>query len=175
MTDRPLTVVEVQAAVRRLVGLPLNSSVRAADLEMFDFGRIRAWVDKHGRDRTSGDVSLHVQGPWRIVDGDRIIVGYYDMRDPPAGVPRDGWDPSEARATHRDELLGAYFLDRMNPRIVAAATAQPSGDLRIDLDDGTALEILPMSTADDDEFWRLFDRDGPHLVVGASGMRRVGD
>ena len=172
---RSMTIDEVQDSVDRLVGMPLNRSNRAVDMEMFDFGELRPEEDQHGHEYLSGDTALHVQAPWRIIDGDRIVVGYNDVWDPPSGVSREGFDPSEGHPSHRDELLGAWFADRPTPRIVVAATAHPRGDLRVDLDDGTALEILPMSVSDDDEFWRIFERRGPHVVVGTRGMHRQGD
>jgi hypothetical protein len=172
---RPMSIAEVQESVSRLVGMPLNGSSRAVDMEMFDFGDLRPHEDRHGREYLRGDTALHVQAPWRIVDGDRIVLGYNDYWDPPSGVSREGFDPSEGHPSRRDELLAAWFADRPTQRLVAAATAHPSGDLRIDFDDGTAIEILPMSIADDDEFWRLFERWGPHIVVGGRGMERSGD
>jgi L-threonylcarbamoyladenylate synthase len=172
---RQITIAEVQATLDRLIGMPLNSSNRAVDMEMFDFGKVQPQEDRRGREYLGGDTALHVQAFWRIVHGDRIVVGYRDLWDPPSGGSREGFDPSEGHRSHRDELLEAWFADRSTPRIVVAAMAQPSGDLRIDLDDGSALEILPMSVADEDEFWRLFDRGGPHVVVGGSGMERSGD
>ena len=175
MPPRPMTLADVQQVVQRLVGLPLNSSSRAVDMEMFDFGQLQLWVTRRGLDRMMGTTALHVQAPWRIVDGGRIVVGDRDVWDPPPGRSRDGFDPSEGDTSHRDELLRGWFGDRTTPRIVVAATADASGDLRIHLDDGATLEILPTSISDDDEYWRLFDRGDPHVVVGGRGMHRQGD
>jgi hypothetical protein len=98
----------------------------------------------------------------------RIVVGYRDTRDPPTGVSTDGWDPGEARVTHRDELLAA-FLDRPTALRVTGASTSLTGDLRLIFDDGSALEILPDSAALDDEHWRLLRPDGSHVVVGGDG------
>jgi hypothetical protein len=179
MTARPVTHAEVQAIVAGLAGLPFHGSNprRAVDMEMFNFGPLKEWVDKRGRARTSGDVWLHVQASWRILQRGRIVVGYRDMRDPPDGVSTEGWDPNEGAAmTRRDELREAFQAERStNPRTVRAAVADATGDLRITFDDDAELQVLPDSVAPDDEYWRLLTGDGPHLVVGGNGAEVVGD
>jgi hypothetical protein len=175
MTVRPVSQAEVDAAVAELVGLTFNGSSRAVDMEMFHFGAQGTRVDTKSRVRMTGGLALHVQSGWRIVEGDRIVVGYDDWRDPPDGVELEGWDPSEARKNRRDELIEAWFLDRVSPRIVVGAAAHPSGDLQIDLDDETALEIVPVSTLDDDELWRIFVPNGPHVVVQGARAYWTGD
>jgi hypothetical protein len=145
---------EVAKAVAELVGLPYLGSSRALDMEMFGFGTLQEGTGRRGRPTVRPSYALHVQAPWRIVVDDRIVVGYSDWRDPPAGVSTDGWDPNEASLTHRDELL-AVFLDRPPSRRVAAASTALTGDLRLNLDDGSALEVVADSAALDDEHWRL--------------------
>jgi hypothetical protein len=98
------------------------------------------------------------------------------MRDPPTGVSVDGWDPNQATVTRRDELREAFQAERAtDPRVITAAVADPTGDLRITFDDGAELQVLPDSIAPDDEYWRLFSGEGPHLVVGGNGAEQVGD
>jgi hypothetical protein len=178
VTARTVSQAEIQATVARLIGLPFHGSHprRAVDMEIFDFGPLHDWVDKRGRARSSGDVALHVQAPWRIVHRGRILMGYRDMRDPPTGVSTEGWDPNDAARTRRDELREAFQAEReANPRVVTAAVADRIGDLRITFDDGAELQVLPDSIAPDDEYWRLFWDDGPHLVVGGEGAEVVGE
>jgi hypothetical protein len=178
MTARPVTHAEVQAVVAGLVGLPFHGSHprRAMDMEMFDFGPLIERVNRRGQGGTSGDVWLHVQATWRILDHGRIVVGYRDMRDPPTGVSTEGWDPNETTWTRRDELVEAFYAERAsNPRVITAVVADPTGDLRITFDDGAELQVLPDSIAVDDEYWRLFTGHGPHLVVGGAGPEIVGD
>jgi len=154
--------------VADLVGLPCLGSSRALDMEMFGFGTPQEGTGRRGRPIVRPSFALNVQAPWRIVLDDRIIVGYRDMRDPPTGVSTDGWDPSEARLAHRDELLAA-FLDRPTALRVTGVSTSLAGDLRLILDDGSTLEILPDSAALDDEHWRLLGPDGSHVVVGGDG------
>jgi hypothetical protein len=177
MTARPINHADVEAAVARLIGLTFQESHprRAVDMEIFNFGPLHEWIDKHGRSRSTGDIWLHVQAPWRIVSRDRIVVGYGDYWDPPIGVEAEGFDPSNAPRNRRDELVAAFHAERLTPRSVSDVEARTTGDLCITFDDGSRLEIQPDSIGPRDEYWRLFASGGPHLVVGALGAEEQGD
>ena len=177
MPQRPLRFADVEAAVATLIGLPLQDTQprRAADMAMFNFGPLREWVDKYGRPRKSGDVWLHVQASWRMIVGVRIVVGSGDYWDPPSGVDPNDFDPREARVNRQDELVAAFHVDRSAPRSVASVETHPTGDLRITFDDASRLEIQPDSIGPRDEYWRLFLKGGPHLVVGTLGAEEQGD
>jgi len=155
----------IEAVLADLIGLQMTEHHRAADLEMLHFGR-----------GNRSEYALHVQCPWRLQRSGSLVVGYRDMRDPPAGVSFDGWDPDEAKVTGRDELLGAFFAEReAQPRVIVEVEASDVGDVRITFDDGSVLVIFPDSTAIDDEYWRLLrlGNDGEHYVVGGNGFERV--
>jgi hypothetical protein len=153
---------EIEATLAELVGMALIETHRAADMEMFTFGR------SHHR-----DLALHVQCPWRIEHSGAVVVGYRDMRDPPTGMPVEGFDPNEAKLTRRDELLQA-FMSETNGRLrhVVGISATDAGDLRLGFDEGSALSIFPDSGAADDEYWRLLRLapGGDHYVVGGHGF-----
>jgi hypothetical protein len=153
---------EIQAVLAELVGMALIETHRAADMQMFTFGR-------DGDDQ----MDLHVQCPWRVESSAGLIVGYRDMRDPPAGVPSDRFDPNEATLTRRDELLNDLMsATRERPRRVVGTIATESADVRIEFDDGLTLSIFPDSVAVDDEYWRLMrlTPGGDHYVVGGDGF-----
>src|SRR2546426_9478892 len=103
----------IEDALSVLIGMQLVESSRAADMETFDF---------EGHDKS--EYGLHVQCPWRIVRSGRIVVGYRDMRDPPDGVPAEGFNPNEAKLTHRDELVQTFHSERQTrPRLRVAVSA----------------------------------------------------
>ncbi len=56
----PTTEERVQQELRKLVGLELTATARAADLRGFHFGELRPY-----RGRTVGEFALHVQCAWR--------------------------------------------------------------------------------------------------------------
>jgi len=159
---------DVAAAVAVLVGQPFVPGARAVDMEMFEFGVPRPRTDRKGRTRISGDYALHVQAPWRIVAGQKIVVGYFDHWEPPNGVDPEAFDSREAKRTLRDDLLDAYHAERADPlRTVAAVQADATGDLTIVMDDGSRLEIRPSGTTV--EYWRLLRPDGSHVVLEHDG------
>jgi excisionase family DNA binding protein len=161
---------EIEAMLALLNGTQLVESGRAVDMEMFQFSG-------------TNDLSyaLHIQCPWRIQRSGRLVVGYRDMRDPPAGLPNEGFDPNEG-VTRRDELLQAFFAERATrPRLVVEVTATEFGDVRLVLDDRSVLEIFPDSVASDDEYWRLLLRpsggdhfvSGDHFVMSGEGLEHL--
>ena len=153
---------EIQAVLADLVGMALIDTHRAADMQMFTFGRDR-----------DGQIDLHVQCPWRVESSAGLVVGYRDMRDPPTGAPLDGFDPNVAPLTRRDELLGDLISStRERPRRVVGTVATESADVRLEFDDGFTLSIFPDSVAVDDEYWRLIrlTPGGDHYVVGGDGF-----
>jgi hypothetical protein len=165
MPSTPITIEEVRTFVAMLVGLPFNRGMRALDMEMFEFGEAKPWIDKFGRDRMNGDVQLHVQASWRIVQGDRIVTGYSDYADPPDGTELEGFN-RETSQTRRDALLDTFHAERTDPRrSVQTVDVRPTGDLTITIDDGSRLEVRPDSTGIEDEYWRLFARGYPRAVV----------
>jgi hypothetical protein len=52
---------QIQEALEVLIGQPLWSSGRAADLEWFQFGARKTVQDSRGQDREVGGFALHVQ------------------------------------------------------------------------------------------------------------------
>jgi len=162
---------QIEHALRVLLGKAMTGSGRAADMEMFHFGKVVEAVGPHGRVRQRSELSIHVQSPWRIVRSGQIVVGYRDMRDPPDGGPALGFDPNEAMATRRDELLRRFHEEvPSRPRIVIACAATSAGDVRLAFDDDSALEIFPDSTAVDDEYWRLLGPNEEHIVMASTGL-----
>lgn len=172
MGSDPRDPASVQAIVAMLLGEPLSGTFRAADMEMFGFGEQVAFVDRFGRDRTTGEYRLHVQSVWRIVRDGRIVVGYEDMPFAPAGVPADGFDANEARRNRRDELMDRFLAEStLDARTVVAVEASELGDIRLDFAGGSRLEVFPAGENAEIEHWRLLIPDGSHAVMSGEGMR----
>ena len=123
------------------------------------------------------EFSLHVQCSWRIVRDGSIVAGYTDWWFPPAGVSEDGWVARDAPRSHQDELMETFIAHGDEAHLVTTATGASTGDLRIWLNDGCLLEVIPDSATQvseglEDEYWRLIRRhhDGRHFVVTAHGI-----
>lgn len=156
-----------------LVGKPLVSCSRAVDMEMFLFGRPVKAIGRGGRAYLDFEYRLHVQSAWRIAGNGRIVVGYTDQADPPSGVSASGFDPNEADLTRRDELLRGFLDGRSDdPRRVVSCTTSELGDLRLEFDDGHALEVFADASVGegDPEYWRLLLPDRSHVVRSGRGI-----
>jgi hypothetical protein len=101
---------QIQKVLSPLVGMPLWSSGRAADLEWFHFGQRRT-VTARGRAKEVGEYALHVQCGWRIRHGDQVVVGgrdlYYPAED--SRVPVEDFDWDVKGANRRDKRIAELF------------------------------------------------------------------
>ena len=102
---------EIERALMVLVGLPLWTAGRAADLQWFHFGRRHTVPTRRGGTKVVGDFALHVLCAWRITGPSGIVVAsrdrYYPAGDPDEPGPDFQWDAGPNRC---DERLAA-FLD----------------------------------------------------------------
>jgi hypothetical protein len=142
----------------------------------FGFGDLIS-DDFRGRTREVSQYALHIQCPWRIVQDGRLLVGRADWQWPPLGSDVSYGDFIEADAprSRRED-----FFDEIGLHIgheVVNVVGSETGDLRIVLTDGCALEVFPdsASTSPDelhDEHWRFFTpgSDDRHFVVTAHGI-----
>ncbi len=171
----PTTEERVQQELRKLVGLELTATARAADLRGFHFGELRPY-----RGRTVGEFVLHVECAWRIEGPDGLLTGRSDLWEPVEDLwgddfkrwdyERDGNLQDKRIAEwlgHHDPRAGAC-LDAENRPVVLAARATPFGGVEIDLSGGHRLTLFPAGSAGED--WRLFrpgdgDGDVPHFMV----------
>ena len=165
----------IEIALAPLVGLPLWSAGRAADLEWFQFGAQHVVVvgagKAKGMEKTVGDFALHVQCAWRIAGPNGIVVGSRD-RYVPAG-DSDGasgdWDWDRPGANRCDERIDAWFHG--SAYVVRSVAADTLGGLSLGLPDGFTLDVFP----DDShigEHWRLLQpgRATPHFVIRGDGI-----
>ena len=117
------------AMVESLVGRSLWDSTRAADMEMFQFGKRVTDRDFRGQTRTVGELALHLSCAWRIVSSGRVFVGDSDLWAPRTGVSEDGFNPtskSGMRASRRDELIEQFLLHGERAHVVDAVSSSLS-------------------------------------------------
>lgn len=161
---------EIERELARLVGYAVQRVTRVADLVRF-----------HLADRSSGGglLALHVACPWRLTDGERLLVGSGDLLTPAdaeADLETFDWDePGSNWLDVRLAELWEGFGDA--PPVVAAVSADRFGGVRLTLDAGRLLEIFPNSTPTghvSTEFWRLVPDEGAatSFAIGTFGIER---
>lgn len=159
--------------VGALVGMPLWSLGRAADLAWFEFGSrrtVKGWKDKK---KEVGDYALHVQCPWRIRLGNSIVVGRGDI----FCIPEETSEPTPAdfdwqKGNRFDRVVLELFQNESLQFTVRAVESGEAGSLAIELEDGYQLEIFPHDS-ERDEHWRFFKphTEEPHFVVSGKTLR----
>ncbi len=167
-------------ALQALVGLPLRSMGRAADLEWFGFGHPREVPKRNGGTKIVEDWALHVQCAWCLTGAQGIVTGLRDLYVP-AGDPNastEGWSPLERESPSRlDEITERLVSEwAVAPPVVWLASADDLGGVRLELTSGHVLEVWPDDSLPD-EYWRLFEpwRDTPHFVVTGNGIDGLTD
>ena len=164
---------QVQEALSVLIGQPLWSSGRAADLEWFQFGRRKTVQDSRGKSREVGEYALHVQCAWRMRHGDQIVVASRDLYSPPEESddrPDDfNWDVQGAN--RRDKRIAELFLNEARQFLVQKIEVGAAGSFTIGLKDDYALDVFPDDSLSG-EHWRIFKpyAGEPHFVVTGKGQ-----
>ena len=157
---------EIDRALAGLVGAVLLAASRDGDRLVLRL----SGADSHA-------CALHVAAPWRLTDGERVLVGSGDLLTPadPDGEPETfDWEPQGA--SWLDVRLGE-LAERRPPDGPALATAAVDafGGARLTFADDRALEIFPNSTPTghvSTEFWRITRAGDDDLVVGTFGVER---
>jgi hypothetical protein len=165
---------QIETATKVLIGEPLWGCTRAADMACFQFGQRRKAMGQNGREKEVGDHALHVQCPWRITQGDQVVVGRQDLYYPAEyaednSLPTDfDWDHDPNR---HDKLLASLFGNEAQGFVVQQIEVGTAGSFRIILRSGFSLEVFPSDSLRG-EHWRLFepDKDRPHFVVTGNGV-----
>lgn len=148
--------------ISRLIGQPVHSIGRAANMLDLHFGEDVIVPDRISKEKHVGTYSLHVQCPWRIINPEKrkVLLGSLDFYAPStrrlAAEDFDynhfDWDVQGENLF--DEKAQEWFAGLEHVTVVAARMNR-FGDARIDLSNGDRIEIFVMAT-DDGECWRLF-------------------
>jgi hypothetical protein len=164
---------QVQHALEVLVGQPLWSSGRAADLEWFQFGPRRTVTGARGTTKEVGEYALHVQCACRIRQGDKMIVGARDLYYPPEenDSPVQDFDWQVLGGNRRDARIQELLQNETRQFLVREVQAGEAGSFTLILDDAYALDVFPDDSLSG-EHWRIFkpSAEEPHFVVTGKGI-----
>jgi hypothetical protein len=167
---------QIETATRVLIGTALWKCTRAADMACFQFGQRRKVLDRNGKEREVGEYALHVECAWRIIQGDRVVVGRQDLYYP-AEYDEDRLIPEgfdwEHDPNRHDKLLGTLFENGAREFMVTGVEVGAARSFHIELGSDFSLEVFPSNSLSD-EHWRLFEpsMDKPHFVVTGKGIEQ---
>jgi len=164
----------VQEALQVLIGKPLWSSGRAADLEWSQFGQRKTIQGVRGDTKEVGEYALHVQCAWRMRHSDQVVVAsrdlYYPATETDGPVQDFDWDVQGAN--RRDRLIAELFQNETRQFSVQEVTVGNAGAFTILFRDAYALDVFPDDSLRD-EHWRIFKpyAGESHFVLRGSGRR----
>ena len=165
----------ITSELQVLVGQPLSDCWRATNMQVFEFGPVKKYMNRKGEEVEGSDLRLHVQCRWRMVDGARIIFARDDLLRPAneAIHPENfDWDKHDSVL---DVVQRSWFHShRAAPVKVVQVAGDIYGGCRIMLEDHLTLELFPCDSnrGEYSEHWRLLGhrRDGSHFVVTGYGI-----
>lgn len=162
---------QIQKTLDKLLGLELTRTTRAANMECLKFGQ-EFITDRPDGALDIGQFGIHLQCPWRITQGQKILTGnddVYEQADQNSKYDPDfNWDRPNVNL--RDKILSE--LIGKNKLIVERVTADNFGGFDIVFSDDIRLSTFP-SISSKDEYWRLLDNrplSKGHFVVGGDGI-----
>ncbi|MDX8036214.1 hypothetical protein SK803_38970 [Lentzea sp. BCCO 10_0856] len=173
MSDDPtgvaLSVIEAaRRSTAELIGERWLHIGRACDLVWLGFGPYREVTDHRGGTREIGEYALHLQCPWRVTCGDRLVTRSSHIYVPGPDWTGDGDFDWDVRGANRfDVRAGELTAHLAGERIVVTSVeVTERGDLTVALSDGLRIEALRAGSVRD-ESWRFFrpHRDDDHVVV----------
>lgn len=81
MRGQRITRTEIDAAVASLVGLPVSRAWRGYGSAVFlEFGKLRPYKNRQGKDSPQGEVSLMVEWSWRVENARSIWFGAFSSQ-----------------------------------------------------------------------------------------------
>ena len=146
----------IQQALTPVVGLPLWSIGRAADLLWLHFGEIHTVPVWRGGTKTVGDWAIHIQCAWRICRRGHIVVAWQDYYySPEGGDLNDDWDsPGKSRF---DSLAAELCTEiETSPPVVASVQPDDVGGFTVHLTTDFRLDVFPANSDESVEHWRIF-------------------
>lgn len=136
--------------LKSIVGLPLRTFFRAADMRMFGFGEARPCEGG-----ITCDYSLHILCSWRLLGPQGIITGHHDLWQP---INEEDWDEewNYENGNLQDKKMSELFESSLSdPKfIVQSVQIKNCGDLEISLSGGYIIETFLNHSIDD--AWLIF-------------------
>src|SRR6185295_6031461 len=137
---------QLVTALSQIIRLPLTAARRAADMRIFQFGKLRAVEGG-----SVGDFALHVQCPWRIEGPDGIVTGRMDLWEPvQEDIPSElNWNYEES-PNLQDTRLKQWLVEHEGTLVVKSVDADEFGGASISLGQGFVLRMFPAGTRGED-------------------------
>jgi hypothetical protein len=137
------------------------------NMEMFDIGNRISGVNRKNEAVEMGEYRLHVQAPWRIVKANRIAVGSIDARWPITDADSE-FDPDRDRSLCEHKMRSLLDEHRSQPLVIKSVFVHDVGGFQLRLSDGYVLEVIPASSREDYEHWRLIGPGANLLPISPS-------
>jgi hypothetical protein len=155
----------LEALIQRFVGLELWGFGQAADMMIFKIGPKFEVKDSHLDGLfTIGLFHLHLQCCCRIISKNRILLGNFDVYNPPTGYSKtEDFDWLKARDNRFLEVCRKTFNGNYQ-HIISSVQVGRMGRFDLNLSTGLTLEVFPVQSFKRREQWRILEHKVAHYV-----------
>jgi len=160
--------------LKQLVGFEFTRTTRTANMECLKFGTLLK-IDRKGIERQIGEFGIHLQCPWRITQGNILLIGSDDIYEQPdeSAEYDENFDWDVQGGNLRDVKLDSFL--KSGKYVVSSVSADDFGGFELVFNDNVKLSVFPTLSSKSaySEYWRLLDnRDEKknHFVVSSSGF-----
>lgn len=170
----------------QLMGQPFNEMVRVGSMLCLGFGEkvvgksAYKTADGHFevREVPKSKYALHVDGFFRVIAQDELVLSRDDMYQPSNGIRDADFDEEifrwDVRGNNRFDECNEELFDLTVQKLqVQSVSVSKVGDLAVTLSDGCVIEALIDSNGED-ECWRFFETgndEAKHIIVTGKGYR----
>jgi hypothetical protein len=172
----PNLQVEIESALKVLLGLHLSIARNAGNMKGFHFG-------KTTRRETGlvGQYALHIQCPWRLDSTSGVVTGSDDFYVRGDDNLDENWEPGTVTGHLQNQilaqLLGGYdqqtrsYISTEERLNVTSVRADGFGGFELELSGGYRIVVFPAGSRG--EYWRLLSPgvSTAHVVVGNRSVR----
>lgn len=156
----------IEQKLNALLDQPFINMGRASDLLWLSFGEMVATTNIKGEEKLKSRYALHIQCPWRLFKGGKLVLELNDMYIPRTGLEVSSFDWEKFGDNRFDEILREFKSSILSMQLISKITADDEGSLIIDFTNNIKFEVCPDSK-ERHEFWRfiIFGETSEHFVI----------
>lgn len=160
-----MNTTSIHQALAPLVGHPLHTIGRTANMVWLHFGEMREVPTRDDGTKRVGDWAVHVQCPWRISQRGRIVIAYHDFYYSPDGDDLENWDAIGSNQFDSAAVVLCAEFETVPP-VVVSAHPEDVGGFSLHFSHDYRLDVFPDTSFDSSEHWRIFQPGvhGKHFV-----------
>lgn len=168
---------KVRDFLQHIIGKKLSIIGRASNMLCIGIGETIEVINRKGDVVKKGEISLHIQSAWRIVNAQKkeILIAFSDFYSPNSMIDEENFDWEnfdwDIQGNNLFDEKSQSWLEARNPIYVKKYELSMWGDLIITFSNNEQLQVF-VKSSNGTEAWRIFQIGGEeHLVITGLGYQ----